>query len=63
MVNKTMTYWKKVAFTGESTIKISGNDGRVFIWQKSTEEWMPACTLGTVKTGENACLTMALVHS
>ena len=24
----------------------------VFVWQKSTEEWMPTCTLHTVKTGE-----------
>ena len=24
----------------------------VFVWQKSTEEWMPTCTLRTVKTGE-----------
>ena len=45
-----MTYWKKVFFTDES--KISGSDGRVFVWQKSTEERMPTCTLGTVKTGE-----------
>ncbi len=47
-----MTYWKKVVFTDESKIKISGSDGRIFVWRKSTEEWMPTCTLGTVKTGE-----------
>ena len=52
MKNKTMTFWKKVCFTDESKIKISGSDGRVFVWRKSTEEWMPTCTLGTVKTGE-----------
>ena len=51
MVKKTMTFWKQVVFTNESKIEISG-DGRVFIWRKSTEEWMPTCTLGTVKTGE-----------
>ena len=52
MVKKTMTFWKQVVFTDESKIKISGSDGRVFVWRKSTEEWMPTCTLGTVKTGE-----------
>ena len=52
MVKKTMTFWKKVVFTDESKIKISGSDGRVFVWRKSTEEWMPTCTLGTLKTGE-----------
>ena len=49
MVKKTMTFWKQVVFTDESKIKISCSDGRVFVWQKSTEEWMPTCTLGTVK--------------
>ncbi len=52
MKNKTLTFWKKVVFTDESKIKLSGSDGRVFVWRKSTEEWMPTCTLGTVKTGE-----------
>ena len=52
MVKKTMTFWKKVVFTDESKIKKSGSDGRVFVWRKSTEEWMPTCTLGIVKTGE-----------
>ena len=52
MVKKTITFWKKVVFTDESKIKIGGSDGRVFVWRKSTEEWMPTCTLGTVKTGE-----------
>ena len=47
-----MTFWKQVVFTDESKIKISCSDGRVFVWQNSTEEWMPTCTLGTVKTGE-----------
>ena len=52
MVKKTMTFWKQVVFTDELKIKINGSDERVFVWQKSTEEWMPTCTLGTVKTGE-----------
>lgn len=26
--------------------------GCVFVWRKLTEEWLPCCTLGTVKTGE-----------
>lgn len=28
---KTMAYWKKIVFTDESQIKISGSDGRVFV--------------------------------
>ena len=37
-----MTYWKKVGFfTDEWKIKISGSDGRVFVWRRSAEEWMP----------------------
>ena len=51
MKNKTMAYWKKVVFTDETKIKISGSDGRVFVWRKSTEQWL-SCTLGTVKTRE-----------
>ena len=27
-------------------------DRRVFVWRKSTEEWLPFCTLGSVKTGD-----------
>lgn len=52
MKDKTMAYWKKVVFTDKFKIKISGSDGRLFVWRKSTEEWLPCCTLGTVKTGE-----------
>ena len=52
MIKRNLAYWKKVVFTDESKIKISGNDGRVFVWRKSTEEWMPCCTLDSVKTGE-----------
>ena len=52
MRKKNLAYWKKVVFTDESKIKISGSDGRVFVWRKSTEEWLPCCTLGSVKTGE-----------
>ena len=52
MKGKTVEYWKTVVFTDESKIKISGSDGCVFVWRKSTEEWLPCCTLGTVKTGE-----------
>ena len=37
MRKKNLAYWKKVVFTDESKIKISGSDGRVFIWRKSTE--------------------------
>jgi hypothetical protein len=36
MRKKTLAYWKKVVFTDESKIKISGSDGRVFVWWKST---------------------------
>ena len=52
MKGKTVEYWKTVVFTDESKIKISGSDGCVFVWRKSTEEWLPCCTLGTVKTGQ-----------
>ena len=52
-MEKTVEYWNTVVFTDESKIKISGSDGCVFVWRKSTEEWlMPCCTLGTVKTAE-----------
>ena len=50
-MEKTVEYWNTVVFTDESKIKISGSDGCVFVWRKSTEEWLPCCTLGTVKTG------------
>lgn len=69
MKNKTIAYWKKVVFTDETKIKISGSDGRVFVWRKSTEQWLPCCTLGTVKTGEASIMVWGcmsydgLVHS
>ena len=56
-----MTYWKKVVFTDESKIKISGSemsDRRVLVWRKSTEKSMPAGTLGTVKTGEQSIMVL-----
>ena len=28
--------------------------GCLFVWRKSTEEWLLCCTLGTVKTGETS---------
>ena len=51
MITKNLAYWKRVVFTGESKIKISGSDGRAFVWRKSKEEWLPYRTLGSVKTG------------
>ena len=43
MIKKNLADWKRVFLTGESKIKISGSDGQ--------EEWLPYCTLGSVKTG------------
>ena len=59
MKNKGMVFWKKIVFTDESKIKISGNNGRVFVWRESTEEWLPCCTLGTVTTGETSIMVWA----
>ena len=49
-MGKTMTHRKKVVFTEESKIKISGSDGCVFVWCKTTKEWLPCCIFATVKT-------------
>ena len=54
--SKTMAYWKKVVFTDESKILISESDGRVFVWCKTTEEWLPCCILATVKTSETSVM-------
>ena len=62
MVNKTMTFSKKVVFTDQSKIKISGRKGRV-VRRKFTEEWMPTCTLGTVKTGEPPIMVWGLMSN
>ena len=48
MRKKNLAYWKKIVFTDESKIKISGSDGRMFVWRRSTEEWLPCCTIGLV---------------
>ena len=50
MKDEEMVFLKKMIFTDESKIKISGSDGRI-VWRKSTEEWLPCCTFGTVTTG------------
>ena len=42
---KNLAHWKKVVFTHESKIKISGSDGRVYIQRKLTEGWLPCYTL------------------
>ena len=53
MINKNLAYLKKVVFTDESKIKISGSvDRRVFVWRKLTEERLPCCTLSSVTTGD-----------
>ena len=61
MRNKTLRYWRNVVFTGESKIKISGSDGCVFVWRTSTEEWLPCCTIATVKTGEASLMAWGCI--
>ena len=56
MKDKEIVFWKKNVFTDESKIKTSGSDGRVFVRRKSTEKWLPCCTLGTVTTGETSIM-------
>lgn len=59
--NKTLRFWKNVVFTDESKIKISGSDGCVFVWRTSTEEWLPCCTIATVKTGEASLMVWGCI--
>ena len=61
MRKKNLAYWKKVVFTDESKIKISRSDGRVFVWRKSTVEWLPCCTLGSVKMGEASIMVWGAI--
>ena len=62
-IRKTVEDWSNVVFTDESCIKLSGSDGRVFVWRKTTEEWLPVCTLGTVKQGEAAIMIWGAMTS
>ena len=61
MKSKTITYWKNVVFTDESKIKIIGSDDRVFVWCKTTEEWLPCCILATIKTSKTSILLWDLM--
>ena len=56
---KRNDYWKTVVFTDESKIKVDGSAGLVFVWRKSTEEWLPCCTIGTVKNGGTSLMVWA----
>ena len=40
--------WGNIVFIDESKVRLNGSDGRVYVWRKSTEEWLPMCTVGTV---------------
>ena len=56
-----MIYWKKVVFTNESKIELSGSDGLVLVWCKTTEEWLSPCILATVKTSKTSILVWGLM--
>ena len=44
----TVEEWGNIVFTDKSKVRLNGGDGQVYVWRKSTEEWLPMCTVGTV---------------
>ena len=44
----TVEKWGNTVFTDESKVRLNGSDGRVCVWRKCTEEWLPICIVGTV---------------
>lgn len=48
--------WKQVVFSDESTVELTGNAGRVFVWRKPGEEFAEECTVPTFKSGRESVM-------
>ncbi|DAZ94468.1 TPA: hypothetical protein N0F65_003505 [Lagenidium giganteum] len=50
-VNLTLEQWKNVHFTDESKFNVGASDGRVYVWRRASEEYLPDCLVPTFKSG------------
>lgn len=48
---KDSSYWNRIVFSDESKFMVGGSDGKVMVWRKPHEEFLPQCLKPSFKSG------------
>ncbi|KAG2785631.1 hypothetical protein PC129_g12401 [Phytophthora cactorum] len=53
--------WKKVIFSDESSVWLTGAAGRVYVWRKPGEEFKNKCLVPTFKSGKETLMVWGCI--